>query len=140
MPHNLQYEEIHMCAMSRAGKPLGADDKIDALDNQLVIFLLSTLTWRCRLAHKVVWKRHQLHAEIYVWRNKAFLVEHVRVRPTYELDHGTFRECRPATVQTGIFPNDCGDTHVPGGVLCPSFAQETGLFSLLAKVEKSLQM
>ena len=69
MPHILLYEEIHKCTISRAGQLLGVDDKIDALDNQLVIFLLRTLTWRCRLAHKVVWGRHQLHVKIYVWRN-----------------------------------------------------------------------
>ena len=42
MPHILQYVEINKCAMSRAGKLLDADDMIDALDNQLVIFLLNT--------------------------------------------------------------------------------------------------
>ena len=89
MPHILWDEEIHKCAMSRAGKLLGADDKIDALNNQLVIVLLSTLTWRSRLAHKVVERAHLLHVEIYVWRNTAFLVEHVQVRSTDELDHGT---------------------------------------------------
>ena len=68
------YEEIHKCAMSRAGELLGVDDKIYALDHQLVIFLLRSLTWRCRLAHKVVWGRHQIHVEIYVWSNKAFFV------------------------------------------------------------------
>ena len=120
--------------MSRAGELLGVDDMIDALDNQLVIFLLRTLTWRCRFAHKVVWGRHQPHVEIYVWRNKAFLVEHVQMRATDELDHGTSRECRGASVQTGIVPTDCGDTHVPANVLCPSFAQETGLLSIIAEV------
>ena len=53
--------------MSRDGELLGVDDEIDAMDNQLVIFLLRTLTWRCRLAIKVVCGRHQLHVEIYVW-------------------------------------------------------------------------
>ena len=53
MPHILLYEEIHTCAMSRAGELLGVDDEIDALDNQLVIFLLRTLTWRCRLHTKL---------------------------------------------------------------------------------------
>ena len=33
--------------MSRASKLLGADDKIDALDNQRVMFLLSSFSWRC---------------------------------------------------------------------------------------------
>ena len=77
MPHILLYEGILRCAMSRAGELFGVDDKINALDNQLVIFLLRTFTWRCRLAHNVVCKRNKLHVEIYVWRNKAFLVEHV---------------------------------------------------------------
>ena len=140
MPHILLYEEIHNCAMSCAGKLPGADDKIDAMVNQLVIFLLSILTWRSRLAHKFVWRGHQLHVEIYVWRNKAFLVEHVQVRSTDELDHGTSRECRNASVETGIVPIHYNDTHVPGGVRCPSLAKKTGLLSLLAKVEKSLQV
>ena len=62
------------------------------------------------------------------------------MRSTDEVDHGTSRECRGATVQTDIVPTDSGDTHVPGGVLCLSLAQETGLLSLLAKVEKSLKV
>ena len=139
MLHILLYEEIHKCAMSRAGELLGVDNKIDALDNQLVMFLLRTLTWRCRLAHKVVWGRHQLHVKIYVWRNKALLVIHVKMRATDKLDHGTSRECRGASVQTGIVP-DCGDTHLPAGVLCLSFAQETGLLSPLAEVKQTLQV
>ena len=106
MPHILLYEEIHKCAMSSAGELLGVDDKIDAFDNHLVMFLLRTLTWRCRLAHKVVLGRHQLHVKIYVWRNKAFLVEHVQMRATDELDHGTSRECRGASIQTGIVLTD----------------------------------
>ena len=53
MPHYLVYEALYKCAMSRAGE-LGVDDEIDALDNHLVIFLLRTLIWRSRLAHKVV--------------------------------------------------------------------------------------
>ena len=77
MPHILLYEEIHERAISRAGELFGADDKIDAINNQLVIFLLRTLTWSCRLAQKVVWGRHQLHVKIDVCRNKAFLMEHV---------------------------------------------------------------
>ena len=140
MPHILLYEEIHKCAMSRAGELLGVDNEIDALENQLVIFLLRTFTWRCRLAFKVVWGRHQLHVEIYVWRNKALLVEHVQVRSTDEFDHGTSRECRGASVQTGIVPTDCGDIYVPGGVHCSSLAKKTSLLSLFAKVEQSLQV
>ena len=124
MPHILLYEEIHKCVMSRADQLIGVNDEIDALDNQLLIFLLSTLTWRCRLANKVVWRGHQLHVEIYVWRNKAFLFQHVQVRSTDELDHSTSRECRGASVQTGILHTDFGDSHVPGGVLCTSFAKK----------------
>ena len=119
---------------------LGVDDEIDARDNYLVIFLLRTLICRCRLAHIIVWGRHQLHVEIYVWRNKAFLVENVHMRAIDELDHGTLRERRGASVQTGIVPTDCGDIHVPGGILGPVLAQKTGLLSLLAKVEKCLQV
>ena len=140
MPHILLSEEIHKCAMSRAGELAGVNDESDALDYQLVIFLLRALTWRCRLAHKVFCGRHQLHVDIYVWRNKAFLVEHIQMRATDELDHGTSRECRVASVQTGIVPTDCGDTHVPSGVLCPSIAQEPGLLCLLAKIEQTLQV
>ena len=55
------FEGIHKCGISSTGKLFGEDDNIDALHNQLIIFLLSTLTWRCRLAHKVVWRGHQLH-------------------------------------------------------------------------------
>ena len=44
MLHILLYEWLHKCAMSRAGELLGVDNKIDAPDNQLVIFLLRTLT------------------------------------------------------------------------------------------------
>ena len=96
--------------MSCVGKLLSADDKIDALDNKLVIFLLRTLTWRTRFAHKVIWKRNPLHVEIDVWMNKAVLVEHVYVRLTDKHNHGTFRECRGSSVQTDIVFNDCGNT------------------------------
>ena len=60
MQQIMVYEEIHKLTMSRDGELLGVDDKIYALNNQLVIFLLRILTWRCGLAHKVVWGRHQL--------------------------------------------------------------------------------
>ena len=105
--------------MSHAGKFLGADDKIDALDNQLVIVLLSTLTWRCRFAHKVVRIGHQLHVEIYVRKNKAFVVGDVQVRSNDEFDNGISRDCRGACVENSIVPTDCGDINVPDGVLCP---------------------
>ena len=134
MHHIFRFNEIHLRAKSPAGKSFGADDKIDALHNQLVIFLLSTLNWRCRLAYKVVWGRHQLRVEIDFWRNKALLVKNVQVRSTDEFDHSTSRECRKASVQTGIVPTDCGDTHVPGNVFCPSVAQETRFLDLLAEV------
>ena len=62
------------------------------------------------------------------------------MKSTDELDNKTSRECCNASVQTGIVSIDCGKTHVPGGFLCQSFAQETGLLSLLAKVEQNLQM
>ena len=117
MPHILVYEKIHKCAMSRSNELFGVDNKIYALSHQFVIFLLRSLIWRCRLAHKVLWRRHQLQVEIYVWRNKAFLVKHVKIRATDKLDHSTSREIRSASVQTGIVPTDCGDTHVPGCIL-----------------------
>ena len=66
MPHILLYEEIHKCAMSRAGEFLNVNDEIDALDNKPIVFLLRLVTWHRRFAHKVVWGRHQLHVEIYV--------------------------------------------------------------------------
>ena len=75
MPHILLYEKIHKCDISSAGELLGVNNENDALDNQLVIFLLRTLTCRCRIEHKVVWGRDQLHVEIYVRRNKVFLVK-----------------------------------------------------------------
>ena len=92
------------------------------------------------MEHKIVCGRHQLYVEIYVCRNKAFLVEHVQVESTEQLDYGTSRECRGASVQTGIVPNHCSDIHVLGGVLCPFLAKKTGLLTLLAKVEQSFQV
>ena len=62
------------------------------------------------------------------------------MRATDEFDHGTSRECRGASVQTGIVSSDCSDTFVPGGVLFPAFAQETGFMDLLAEVEQTLQL
>ena len=94
--------------------------RLTLLDKQLVIFLLHALSWCCRFAHNVVWRWHQLRVEIDSWRNKALLVEIVQVRATVELDHGTFREYRGATIQTGIVSSDCSDTHVSGCVLCLS--------------------
>ena len=91
MPHILVYEEIFKCAKSRAGELCNVYNKIYALENQLVMFLLRIFTWHRRLAHKVVWRRRQLHVEIYVWRNNAFLVEHVQMKATDELDYGTSR-------------------------------------------------
>ena len=69
--------------------------------------------------------------EIDVWRNKAYLVEHVQMRATDELDYGSSRDCRGTSVQTGIDPPDCGDTYVPGCILGQALAQKTGLLSLL---------
>ena len=122
MHHILQNEQIHLRLVGRTGKLLGANNEINALDNQLVIFLLSICSWSCRLAHKVVRWRNQLYVEIDILKNKALLVENVQLRATGELDQGTSRECRGASVQPGIVPNDCGDIHVPAGVFCPSLA------------------
>ena len=82
MPHSLLYLKIHERAISCSGEIFGAADEIDALDNQLVIFLLRPLTWRCRLAHKVGFGKHQLHMKIDVSKNKTFFVKHVHVRAT----------------------------------------------------------
>ena len=60
--------------------------------------------------------------EIDIWRNKALLVENVKVRATDELDQGTSRECRGASVKPGIVPTDCVDIHVPAGVFCSFLA------------------
>ena len=61
--------------------------------------------------------------EIYVWKNKAFLVEHVQMKATDKLYHGTPRECQGASVKTGMYPTDYSDTHVAAGVQCLSFAE-----------------
>ena len=68
------------------------------------------------------------------------MLENVEVRATDELDHGTSREFRGTSVQTGIVPTNCGDTHVLAGVLCPSLAQETCFLDFLAEIQKSLQV
>ena len=122
MPHILLYKEIHKCVTSLAGERLGVDDQIDALDNQLVIFLLRTLTWRCRIAQKSCLGTASTSCEDVCLEERAFLVEHVQVRATDELDHGTFREYRGTTVQTGIGLTDFGNIHVAGGILSPSLA------------------
>ena len=118
--------------MRRTGELLDVNYKIFALDQQLIISLLRTLTWRSRLARKFVWGRHQLDVEIYVRRN-AFLVEHVQMRATDELDHGTFRKCRGTIVQTGCVRIDCGETHMPGCILGPTLAQKTGFLNFFRK-------
>ena len=64
----------------------------------------------------------------------------VQIRATNEFDHGTFLECRGASVQICIVPTVCGDTHVSANVLCQNFAQETGFLCLIAKVEQTLQV
>ena len=61
-------------------------------------------------------------------------MEHIHVRATDELDHGTSRKSRGSSVQTCIVPTDCSDTYVPCGVLGPAFAQESSLLGLLAVV------
>ena len=67
-------------------------------------------------------------------------MEHVQVRATDELDHGTSRECRGASVQTGIVSTNCSYIYMPGGVLGPALAQKMRLLSLFAKVEQTLQL
>ena len=66
MPHILLIELIKTCTMSRAGELFGVKNKIDALNDKLVILLLRTLSWLCRLEIKVVLRRHQFHVKIYV--------------------------------------------------------------------------
>ena len=126
--------------MSFTGKRSGADNEIDAMNNQLVISLLRILSWRCRLAHKVVWEGLKIYVDIKFRIYQTLFVEYVQVTSIDQLDHGTYRKCRDASVQNGIVPTDCGDTHVPAGVLCLSFAQKTGLLSLLVKVEQTHQV
>lgn len=126
--------------MTRGGKLFGADNKIDALNNQLAIFLLYHLTWRCQLAIKVVWKRHQLYVKIVNWRNQALEIKNVQIKSTDKYDYGTFRNCRCASVQTNIVPTGCSYTHVLCGVFCPSIPQNTGFWNLFAKVPQTLQM
>ena len=52
------------------------------------------------------------------------MVENVLVCATDELDHGFSRECRGASVQTGIVPSDSSVTHVLGW--CPLLIPLTG--------------
>ena len=75
--HILALENIQLRDMSRAGKLLGSNDEIDALDNHLVIFLLRTLSWYCQFEQNVFWRQHKLHVKIVSWRNKALLMENV---------------------------------------------------------------
>ena len=62
------------------------------------------------------------------------------MRATGELDNGTSGECCGRSIQTGIVVTDYGDTHVPGFILGPALAQQTGFLSLFAKVEKDLKV
>ena len=68
------------------------------------------------------------------------MLESVQVRATDELDHGTSRKFREASVQTGIVPTHCNNTHVPAGVLCLTLAHETCFLDFLAEVQKSLEV
>ena len=52
-PHILNFKKLHVRIVGPAGELLGVDNKIDALDNHLVIFL-RRISRRCRLDHKVV--------------------------------------------------------------------------------------
>ena len=58
MPHILKLEKLHVRLKGRAGKLLGVDDRIHALDDQIVILLRRISSRRRRLAHKVVRGRH----------------------------------------------------------------------------------
>ena len=78
--------------------------------------------------------------EIDSYRNKELLVETVQVWATDELDNGTSRESRSASVQNGIVPTDCIDIHVPPGVLCLSFAQEGSFLHHLAIVKLTFKL
>ena len=114
------------------------DDKIYALDDQLVILLRRISCKRSRLAHIVVRGGHLLQMEIDVWRNKALSMKRVHVRATDKLDHGASRENRGSSVQSCIVPTDCGDSHVPGRVLGPAFAQKSSFLSLILVVKQTL--
>ena len=65
-------------------------------------------------------------------------MEHIHVRATDELDHGTSRKIHGSSVQSSIVPTDCGYIHVPGCVLGPALAQESSFLGLLAVVEQTL--
>ena len=92
MPHIVQYEEIHKCAISRAGKLLGVDDKTSALDNRLVISLLNTLTWRCLLPRKLFGEGIN-----FMWKS---IFEGIRRSWL-----NTFRSNRLMSSTTGLFAN-----------------------------------
>ena len=68
MHHIFGQEKIDERAMNGACNLLGANNKIDALDNKLEIILLGTLTCCCRFANKVVRGWHQLQVEMDFWR------------------------------------------------------------------------
>ena len=62
------------------------------------------------------------------------------MRATDELDYGTSRTFRGASVKIGIVPTDWGDTQVRAGDLCPCLAQTTCFWDFLVEVQKSLQV
>ena len=76
--------------------------------------------------------------EIDLRKNYAIHVKHVWMRATDELDYGACRECRGASVETGIVPASCGDYHVHGVVRGPALGQEPCLLGLLAEVERRI--
>ena len=50
------------------------------------------------------------------------MVENVQMSATDELDKGTSREWRGASVQPSIVLGDCVDINMPTGVVCQSLA------------------
>lgn len=117
MDHSLsKQKKLHFRAISPANNFHRLDQKIDYLYNLIVIFLLIIFTWRCRLAHKGVGGKHQLHVVIDFLLNKACLVKNVEVESSNELDQSTFCECCGASGQTGIVSTNYANTFVPIGV------------------------
>ena len=66
-------------------------------------------------------------------------MENVQVRATDELDQGTSRERRGASVQPGIVSTNCCDIYVFAGVFCLSLAYEASFLQLLPKVYQTFQ-
>lgn len=62
------------------------------------------------------------------------------MRATDELDYNTSRECRSASVQSGIVLTVFGDIHLFVGTLGVALAQQTCVLSPIEKCAKSLEI